>query len=249
MISGEETGGGSGISCKGQSYPIVSYCTFDYLIWSIAIWCSPWTPYQDTVNYPSPLIYGCNIKKSVSGFFWYPLDYDVVVYRGGFLDYCYLGVPFSNFPDTTLGVPIDTIGDGICNTTSTNYLKRFMLVDGVVNPRGDTLLTGINESETEILPTTTNHLVLYNNYPNPFSNFTTISFEVAKHAANISLVIYDSKGNLVRELIKNKNYNQGSYKVDWHGENDSDEKVKEGIYFYKLTSGGQMMVKKAIVVK
>jgi hypothetical protein len=249
MISGEETGGGSGISCKGQSYPIVSYCTFDYLIWSIAIWCSPWTPHQDTINYPSPLIYGCNIKKSVSGFFWYPLDYDVVVYRGGFLDYCYLGVPFSNFPDTTLGVPIDTIGDGICNTTSTNYLKRFMSVDGVVNPRGDTLLTAINESETEILPTTTNHLVLYNNYPNPFSNFTTISFDVAKPSATISLAIYDSKGNLVREIIKDKNYSQGSYKVGWLGENDSGEKAKEGIYFYKLTSGGQMMVKKAIVVK
>lgn len=64
----------------------------------------------------------------------------------------------------------------------------------------------ILENDTEILPTTTNYLVLNNNYPNPFSNFTTISFEVAKPADSISLEICDSKGNLVREIIKDKNY-------------------------------------------
>jgi hypothetical protein len=248
MDSSCDSGGGVGIVCEGESNPLISFNTFRDLFTSIAIICLP--DLADNINsYPSPLIYGCSIMSSVTGFFELPADYNYVVMQGGFLDNCYLGAT-SLLSDTTFGYPVDTIGDGFCTTTSTFDIRpRFYLVDGVVNPRSDTLITGINETEVNVLPTTTQILVLKNNYPNPFSGFTTISFEVAKHVANISLAIYDSKGNLVREIIKDKNYNQGSYKVDWHGENESNDKVKEGIYFYKLTSGGQMMVKKAIVVR
>jgi hypothetical protein len=255
MGSGNLSYGCSAIGIIGQSYPIISYCTFEKIGNGIAVWCNVYTNelfgyVQDTINYPSPLIYGCNIISSVQGFWGWPCEYDIVILYGGFLDNCYLGFGWI-YADTTLGNPMDTIGDGICTTTSINEWgePKFFMVDGVVNPRGDTLLTGISEKEIDILPTTANCLVLKNNYPNPFSNFTIICFEVAKPATIISLTIYDSRGNLVREIIKDKNYNQGNYKADWHGENDSGEKVKEGIYFYKLTSGRQMIVKKAIVVK
>lgn len=248
MISDEETGGGSGISCEGQSFPIISNSIFEHLYFSIAIWCSPWNPYQDTINYPSPIIFNCNIMESVSGFFFSPLDYDVVVYRGGFLDNCYLGIN-SNSADTTLGYPIDTIGDGICNTTSTNWLKRFMDVDGLVNPRYDTLITGINKNETEILPTTSKHLTLKNNYPNPFENYTNIEFEIKGKSLLVNLIVLDSKGNMIKPLIKNKSFSPGEYQLKWFGDNDAGHKVPEGIYFYKLMDGKNLLVKKAIVVK
>jgi hypothetical protein len=245
--SSELFGGASGIGLRHQSYPIISYCEFANIINGVAVWCNPYG-IQDTIDSPSPLMVGCNIYSSVTGINWAKNE-DYAILNGGFLDNCYLAVGLFDC-DTSLGYLIDTIGDGLCKTTS-NYDNhpRYILVDGVKNPRDTFLITDINEYEINLLPTTTNYLVLNNNYPNPFSNFTTISFEVAKHAANISLAIYDSKGNLVREIIKAKDYNQGSYKVDWRGENDSGEKVKEGIYFYKLTSGGYMMVKKAIVIK
>jgi len=232
-----------------MSYPIISNCTFDHLVWSIAVWCNPWGLYQDTINYPSPLILNCNIRKSVSGFYFLPLNYDVVVYWGGFLDNCYLGVPFSNTADTTLGIPVDTIGDGICNTTSTNYLKRFMEVDGVVNPRGDTLITEINEAEIEILPTSSQHLILKNCYPNPFDNFTTIEFELKKAISTMSMIVIDSKGNKVKTLINDQFFTTGEYNVRWYGDNDARQKVPNGIYFYKLILGNSLLVKKAIVVK
>jgi hypothetical protein len=245
MITGDDTGGGSAISCRWQSYPIISYCRFEHLINSIAIWCNPWSGSPDTINYPSPLIYGCNVMTSSVTGFWFndSINYNVLIFNGGFLDNCYLGA------DTTLGFPSDTTGDGICNTTSTYWMQRFMNVDGVVNPRGDTLLTGISEKEIGILPTTTNFLILKNNYPNPFSGFTTIEFEVKSNTAPVSLEIFDSKGNKVRDLISSKKYNAGKYTIDWHGENDSGHKADAGIYFYKLTSGDKMLVKKAIVVK
>ncbi len=247
--SGQETGGCSAICLKEQSYPIVSYCEFKYIVNGVAVWCNPFNQ-QDTINYPSPLIIGCNIRRSITGFCGYGCDNDVAILNGGFLDNCYLGVPFSNFPDTTLGFPIDTIGDGICNTTST-YIgkKRFMRVDGVVNPRGDTLVTGINEYETEILPTTSKYLVLNNNYPNPFSQFTTIEFEVKQPNALISLFIYDSKGNCIKKLIINSRYSKGTHSVNWNVKDENRGSIQQGIYFYKLISDGEMLVKKAIVIK
>jgi hypothetical protein len=243
------TGGCCAIGLKGQSYPIVSYCTFKQIQHGIAIWCNPYGV-QDTINYPSPLLFNCNIMRSVQGFYWFPSFYDHVVINGGFLDNCYLGIPFTSTADTSIGNPIDTIGDGICNTISTcTTTPRYYMVDGVVNPRSDTLLTGLNENETEILLTTSEHLLLNNNFPNPFSDFTTIRFDVKTETAIISLAIYDSKGNSVRKLITHTKFAKGTYSRNWSGDNEQGEKVGSGIYFYKLSSDNQVLVKKAIVVK
>ena len=67
--------------------------------------------------------------------------YDRAVYGGGFLDGNYLvarvwdSTEYVLIPDLSLGTPIDTRGDGICTTTSTNSLGLFKDVDGVINPR------------------------------------------------------------------------------------------------------------------
>lgn len=249
MGSGELMGGCSAIGLRGQSYPIVSNCTFKEIMAGIAIWCNPYS-IQDTINYPSPLMYNCNIMKSVQGFYWPPSFNDHVILYGGFLDNCYLGIPFSNTADTTLGYPIDTIGDGICNTSSTcSTTPRFYLVDGVVNPRGDTVITGINDEEIEVLPTTSKYLELNNNYPNPFSNYTSIEFELFKKNSEVSLMVYDSKGNQVKILFQNRKYPIGKYCVKWYGDDEKGNKVSEGVYFYKLISENKLLVKKAIVVK
>jgi hypothetical protein len=248
MLSDFEYGGGSAISCKGQSYPLLSYCKFENLYNSIAVWCNPFEWDPDTISKPSPLMIGCNIMPSVTGFCFGLAYYDVIIFRGGFLDNCYLGVNTTT-TDTTLGTPMDTIGDGICNTTSTFWKKRFMDVDGVVNPRGDTLITGINETEIEILPTTTNYQVLKNCFPNPFHDFTTIEFVLTEPSQKVSLIVLDSKGNRVKTLLNEEILPPGELQVKWYGDNDSGIKVKEGIYFYKLTCNNKMLVKKAIVIK
>jgi hypothetical protein len=254
MGSGSEYYGCSAIGIIGQSYPIISYCAFEKIGNGIAVWCNVHTIElygyeQDTINYPSPLIYGCNMLSSVQGFFGGPCVYDIIILYGGFLDNCYLGFGWTN-ADTTLGNPVDTIGDGICTTTSMNEWgePKFFMVDGVVNPRGDTLLTDIDEMETEILPTTSQYLTL-NNFPNPFNKATTIQFEVKKQKADISLYIYNSSGKLVNKLIENKQYSKGQYEIIWNIDDSMGESILSGIYFYKLIANGQMCVKKAILVK
>jgi len=246
--SGELTGGASAIGLRGQSYPLISYCTFKRIIHGVAVWCNPYN-IQDTVNYPSPLMIGCNFLASITGIQWGQSNNDKVVLYGGFLDNCYFAVG-SILPDTTLGYPIDTVGDGICTTTSTNEpIPRFLLVDGVVNPRDTSLIIGINDEEIDILPTTSKYLELSNSYPNPFSNYTTIEFELFKRNSNVCLMVYDSKGIQVKTLIQNRKYPIGKYSAEWNGEDDYGNKVSDGIYFFKLISENKLLVKKAIVVK
>lgn len=75
---------------------------------------------------------------------------------------------------------------------------------------------------------------LYNNYPNPFNPSTTISFDLIK-SENISLIVYDLMGRVVRKLIDDDFYYQGSHKITWDGRSDSNESVASGIYFYRLS--------------
>jgi len=245
MNSGEETGGCSGIACDGQSFPIISNCTFEKMWRSVAIWCQPWKIYPDTINCPNPIIIDCNIMPSVQGFVWPLCSYDRVILNGGFLINCYLGISNLNIADTSLGNPIDTVGDGICNTISTcSTLQRFYNVDGVVSPRGDTLLTTINENDAKYFRCSNENLKLANCYPNPFNKFTTIKFELKANSYNTSIVIIDSNGNEVKSLISGAQLNAGKHQIKWYGENDYGQKVNEGIYFFRLMLENCILIQK-----
>ena len=88
--------------------------------------------------------------------------------------------------------------------------------------------------------------ILNQNYPNPFSNVTTISFELSD-AKQINVMIYDFSGNQVKTLV-NKNYSKGKYAVDWNGTNDSGMKLPAGTYFYILKANNVQLCKKMILI-
>lgn len=195
----------------------------------------------------------CNIMSSVSGFFDPPWsDGDKVIIGGGFLDNCYLGVPFGE-PDTSLGLPIDTIGDGICTTISqTEYLPRFYLVDGVYNPRSDTIWEEPDTIDRIGITspfTTSKYLLLKNNYPNPFTKQTTIEFEITKTQKPISLKIYNSQGQQVNNLIDNLNYSPGDYSIEWDGTGQNGNQLPPGIYYYVLRSKDFVLSKQCILIQ
>jgi hypothetical protein len=73
---------------------------------------------------------------------------------------------------------------------------------------------------------------LIDNYPNPFNNSTLIRFTVP-HAGNVELMIYDVLGQLLKSK-KMTYYSPGTKMIAWHGNNDSNNWVGSGIYFYRL---------------
>lgn len=87
-----------------------------------------------------------------------------------------------------------------------------------------------------------NSFQLLQNYPNPFNPATTISFQLAE-AGIARLVIYDSDGKLVRELI-NEFKPAGIYQHDL----DASE-MSSGVYFYTLESGMNFQTKSMILLK
>ena len=79
------------------------------------------------------------------------------------------------------------------------------------------------------------------NYPNPFYNETQITFYII-NAGNISLEIYNIKGQLVETLITE--YREaGKHSVVWDAKN-----ISSGIYFYCIQTGDFTETKKCILL-
>jgi hypothetical protein len=72
-------------------------------------------------------------------------------------------------------------------------------------------------------------LKLIQNFPNPFSESTTVRF-MLKEATDVNLTIYNLVGAQVR-LVKDQFYSQGTHEVTIHRGN-----LEAGIYFLKLSS-------------
>ena len=87
------------------------------------------------------------------------------------------------------------------------------------------------------------------NYPNPFNPSTTISFSSAKAERNTKVIIYNLKGQRIRE-IEVTNCKEGKNKIVWNGKDDRGKKVTSGVYLYQLKQTGKTIAtKKMIMVK
>ncbi len=91
---------------------------------------------------------------------------------------------------------------------------------------------------------------IYQNYPNPFSTSTTISFDLAtKLHEEMRIRIYNIKGHLVKTLTPMTNDQCPMTSVIWDGKDDTNKPVSSGIYLYKLKAGGHTSIKKMIIMR
>ena len=83
---------------------------------------------------------------------------------------------------------------------------------------------------------------LYQNYPNPFNPTTIIKYDLP-NSQHVGLKIFNILGQEVATLIDE--VQEAGYKsVDWSANN-----VSSGIYFYKLTAGDFVEIKKMLLVR
>ncbi len=75
-------------------------------------------------------------------------------------------------------------------------------------------------------------------YPNPFNPSTSFRFAV-KEPSNVTLQIFNLRGELVRTLIDGE-YNRGVHERRWHGRDNTGNQVASGLYFYRLQIGNKM---------
>lgn len=88
----------------------------------------------------------------------------------------------------------------------------------------------IDEHKSEIL--------FAQSYPNPFINETCIQYQL-QNPGRVAVQIFDAHARLVKTIF-DKTQLQGIHKVSWDATNSQGEHIKPGIYFYQLTSGGDV---------
>jgi hypothetical protein len=99
--------------------------------------------------------------------------------------------------------------------------------------------TYVNDMKNSQIP---DRDMLFQNYPNPFNPTTKINFWL-KSSANVSLVIYNSLGQKVTELI-NGYLPAGEHSATWNGTN-----AASGIYFYELKTNNKSFYQKMVLLK
>jgi hypothetical protein len=88
---------------------------------------------------------------------------------------------------------------------------------------------------------------LNGNYPNPFNPETTISYSVNSKSP-VVVEIYNTKGQKVKTLV-NETKAAGNWTAKWNGTDDNNQKVSNGVYFYKMNAGKFTSSKKMILMK
>lgn len=84
---------------------------------------------------------------------------------------------------------------------------------------------------------------LWQNYPNPFSGSTLISYQVPNPGAGVILRIYDATGRLVRILVDQRQ-EPGPHQVVWAGDNKDGRVIPSGVYFYQIEIGDDFKASK-----
>ena len=88
---------------------------------------------------------------------------------------------------------------------------------------------------------------LHQNYPNPFNPTTTIRYTLHK-STRVEITIYNTMGVKVKTLM-NLFQNKGEYSVFWDGNDDQNNPVSSGIYFYYLIANNFRQQRKMLLVR
>ncbi len=97
-------------------------------------------------------------------------------------------------------------------------------------------------SNTDIHDLLPSECYLGQNYPDPFTETTTIKFCVA-HKTRVRLEVFDSEGKTVKRLLDDEK-EPGTYKAEFDASN-----LSEGIYTYQLQVGDFLSAKRMTLVR
>lgn len=108
------------------------------------------------------------------------------------------------------------------------YIQDFMFTDA------DFIFTGVNENEVK------NITSVSQNYPNPFSNTSTVIVNLDKKA-NLKMVVTNLMGQQVMQIER------GDVPAGMHNFTIDGSKLSNGIYFYTVYAGKESVTRKMIV--
>ena len=161
--------------------------------------------------------------------------YKVAVFKHNFamdyVEYKEIGVPSQNSIIFQSGIT-DKDGNLIFACYSDNFRKNLIIIKEKTNSTGIVILGTENPGSFE----------LFQNFPNPFNSITNVKFQIISSGIVI-LKVFDLLGREVKTLV-NEYKQPGTYQVNFNAEG-----LSSGIYFYKLISERNSIVKKMVLIK
>ncbi len=142
--------------------------------------------------------------------------------------------------------------DGIIQYTNTEYdihtmqsvleslIPSLDLSDPVSGP--DT-----SPSDTTADSTSVSEVTLHQNYPNPITDHTTISYELPE-ANFISISIYNLAGQQIVQIYSGVQ-SAGKHELTWPGVDRYGIPLPNGVYFYELAGSDYALREKMIIIR
>ena len=114
------------------------------------------------------------------------------------------------------------------------------------------MLTAVDFKTSELINTRDEVIerqssILSQNFPNPFNPSTTIKFTLPANS-DVSLNVYNTRGQLVRNLI-NDTLPGGEHSVVWNGLDTHGRTSASGMYFYRIEASGVSETRRMVLLK
>jgi hypothetical protein len=134
--------------------------------------------------------------------------------------------PFKLIKNDTISIVVAyVLGQGTIGINSITVAKQNDILAQQIFDTNFSPATGIkNNSISKI------DYNLYQNFPNPFNPSTIIKYSLS-HESNVKLLVYNSLGQMVKELI-NSPQSAGYHEINFNASN-----LASGVYFYTLYTG------------
>jgi subtilisin family serine protease len=150
-------------------------------------------------------------------------------------DFLFAEGPAPKYPSNA-----DANGDCVVSIGDVSYLITYIYLGGAPP------LPGCSAPEGEEVVTLPQAVTL-GNYPNPFNPETTIRYSLSEKA-RVSIDIFNLLGERVTTLV-DEDQAAGEHLALWDGLDESGTSVATGVYFYRLTVGGEVFSKKMMLLK
>lgn len=112
--------------------------------------------------------------------------------------------------------------------------------DDIFVARRYDLPVGVNDPDSP-------ELAGISNYPNPFTASTTIVYELKAPVTEVSLEVYNLKGQRLRQM-QDIPSGSGIHQVNWDRKDERGAKVAPGVYYYRLRNGAESRIGKMLIL-